>query len=165
VVVPLVEIGSLDDPSVLEEALRNVDRYDWVVFTSASGVAAVRDRLPAGASLRHARVAAVGPATARAVQELGTTVAFVPDRFEAAAIADGLGELAGRRILLPQADAASPALADELRRRGALVDAVVAYRTLAFEPASDELAGLTRSSSRAARPRAASQPSPEARRP
>ena len=144
VLVPLVETCALEDPSVLEEAVRRVDRYAWIVFTSATAVAAVRDRLPAGGALRGARVAAVGPATAAAVAELGTAPAFVPDRFEAASIAEGLGELAGLRVLLPQADAASPALADELRRRGALVDAVVAYRTRTLAPSSEELTELRR---------------------
>jgi uroporphyrinogen III methyltransferase/synthase len=141
-VVPLVGVGSLEDPSELDGALARLDRYEWIVFTSANGVAAVRDRLPAGTGLGGLRVAAVGPATAAAVGELGIEPAYVPERFEAAAIADGLGDLDGVQALLPQADAATPELATELGRRGALVDAVVAYRTVQVEPSDDELEEL-----------------------
>ncbi len=132
--VPFVEIAPLDDATALDAALARLESYDWVVLTSANGVAAVRDRL-AGNSLPDAtRVAAVGPVTAAAVRTLGLEAAFVPDRYAAEEIAAGLGPLQGVRILLPQADVASPSLAVELRSRGALVDAVAAYRTIPVEP-------------------------------
>jgi len=141
VLVPLVRIEPAEDASALESALDELDRYDWVVFTSVNGVASVRDR---GAALRGVRVAAVGPATADAVRALGSEPAFVPDRFQADEIVAGLGSLEGARVLLPQADMASPQLAEELRERGAEVDAIVAYRTVAVEPSEAELEELER---------------------
>jgi len=142
--VPLVEIAPIEDASALDAALARLESYDWVVFTSANGVAGARQRL-AGKSLPEGtRVAAVGPATAEAVRTLGLEAAFVPDRFAAEEIAAGLGPVQGVRILLPQADIASPNLAVELRSRGALVDAVAAYRTVAVEPSRDELVELER---------------------
>jgi hydroxymethylbilane synthase len=139
VVVPLVRVEPPEGGAALEGALRELDRYDWVVFTSANGVAAVGAR---AGSLKGARVAAVGPATAAAVRGLGCEPAFVPDRFAAEAIPAGLEPLAGARVLLPQADIADLALADALRARGATVDAVAAYRTVEVELAPDELAEL-----------------------
>jgi uroporphyrinogen-III synthase len=142
IVLPLVSVAPSSDSSVLREAIGELERYEWVVFTSANGVAAVRDQLPDSASLACVRVAAVGPATAAAIRDLGSEPAFVPDQFEADAIADGLGPLDGCRILLPQADIAPPRLADELRARGAIVDAIAAYRTRALTPSPGEIAEL-----------------------
>jgi uroporphyrinogen III methyltransferase/synthase len=132
-VVPLIEIGPTEDPRALDAALDDPGSYDWIVFTSANGVAAVAERL--WVSLEGLRVAAVGPATAAAVRALGIEPAFVPGRFGADDIADGLGPLDGAQVLLPQADIADPGLAEELRARGATVNAVAAYRTVEIEPA------------------------------
>jgi len=139
VVIPLVRIEPLEDETGLAAALGDLDRYDWVVFTSANGVAAVR-RL--AANLGEAKVAAVGPATASAVRTLGLKASFVPERFAAEEIVAGLQPLEGTRILLPQADVADSGLADELRKRGAIVDAIPAYRTVEVEHAASELAEL-----------------------
>ena len=130
-IVPLIEIRPAEDRRALEEAVRDMPRYDWIVLTSVNGVSAVSDGLvgPGGS----ARVAAVGPVTADAVRRHGVEPAFVAAR-ASDDIAGGLGELDGRRVLLPQADIADPALAEELRGQGAQVDVVVAYRTVHVEP-------------------------------
>lgn len=143
-VVPLVEIAPVEDSTELDHAVRKLGRYDWIVFTSVNGVAAVRERLQAPDQLATVRVAAVGPATAAAVGELGIETAFVPKEYEGGALADGLSALDGQRVLLPQGDLASPVLAEELRDQGAIVDAVVAYRTVARQPSEDELGELER---------------------
>ena len=127
-VVPLVDVREADSRA-LDAAFE--EERDWIVFTSANGVRAVGERLHRAG---RARFAAVGPATAAALRDVGVEPAFVPDRFAADAISDGLGKLAGARVLLPQADIADPALADELRARSAVVEALVAYRTVAIEP-------------------------------
>jgi uroporphyrinogen-III synthase len=135
-VVPLVEIHGVELPADLDAW-----GYDWIVLTSANGVAACRELLGAA---RGARLAVVGPATAEAARALGVEPAFVPERFAADAIADGLGELGDARVLLAQADLADPALAQELRARGAAVDTVVAYRTVPRAPSEEEKAVLDR---------------------
>jgi uroporphyrinogen-III synthase len=139
--LPLVAIEALSDADLdsLRAALRDIERYDWVVFTSANGVAVAR-RL--GADLGEARIAAVGPATAAAVRELDLEPSFVPERFAGAQIVPGLEPLSGARILLPQADIADPELAEELRNRGATVEAIPAYRTVEVERSAPELAEL-----------------------
>lgn len=130
--VPLIEIRPLEDLRVLDEAVSDPAGFDWVVFTSENAVHAVGIRL--GGPLARARVAAVGPATADAVRNFGVEPAFVPDRFAAEDVSGGLGELRGTRILLPQADIADPTLAEDLRRAGADVTPVVAYRTVETTP-------------------------------
>jgi len=132
-IVPLIEIRPTEDRRPLDAAVENLAGYAWVVFTSVNGVAAVGDSLgPVGLGTR---IAAVGPVTADAVRTLGVEPAFVGDG-ASEDIAGGLGPLEGTRVLLPQADIAGPRLADELRERGATVDAVVAYRTIQVEPPS-----------------------------
>ena len=135
--VPLIEVVPLDDDSELRRLVGSGE-HDWIVFTSANAVRA------AGGVVRQvpARVAAVGPATANAVRELGVEPAFVPERFAAGEIADGLEPLAGVRILLPQSEIAERSFADTLRARGATVDVADAYRTVGLEPSAGELAQL-----------------------
>ena len=130
-IVPLIEIRPAEDRAALEAAARDMGGYDWIVLTSVNGVAAVADGL-AGLSA-SARVAAIGPVTAEAIRSHGIEPAFVAAR-ASDDIAGGLGALEGARMLLPQADIADPALAEELRGQGAMVDVVVAYRTVLVEP-------------------------------
>ena len=136
-VVPLIAIEPVESVA-LRHAFAG-GPYDWVVLTSANAVAAIGDRLRA---FDRARVAAVGPTTAEALRGLGVEPSFVPERYAADAVADGLGELDGARVLLPQADIADPALAERLRARGATVDVVVAYRTVAVEPGAEGVRAL-----------------------
>ena len=131
-IVPLIEIRPVEDPRALDAAVENLSSYDWVVFTSINGVAAVGERLSKIGA--ETRVSAVGPVTADSVRDLGVEPSFVAQR-ASEDIAAGLGPLEAARVLLLQADIADPRLADELRERGATVDAVVAYRTIQVEPA------------------------------
>ena len=128
-IVPLIEIRPAEGRA-LEDAIDTMASYDWVVLTSVNGVAAVAKGL---AGLAGSQVAAVGPVTAAAIQELGVAPAFVAKR-ASDDIAEGLGDIAGKRVLLPQADIAEAHLAEELRGRGADVETVVAYRTILVEP-------------------------------
>ncbi len=119
-------------PDRLDAALREAERYDWIVVTSAYGARTVADRLRAlgGPRPRRPRWAAVGPATGRALVEAELGPVTIPPRYLTEAIADVLGEVAGRRILLARSDLATPRLAELLRARGAQVDEVVAYHTV-----------------------------------
>jgi uroporphyrinogen-III synthase len=128
-IVPLIEIRPAEGRA-LEDAIDTMSSYDWIVLTSVNGVAAVAKGLTGVAG---SQVAAVGPVTALAIQELGIEPAFVAKR-ASDDIAEGLGDITGKRVLLPQADIAEPHLAEELRGRGADVETVVAYRTILVEP-------------------------------
>ena len=128
-IVPLIEIRPAEGRA-LEDAIDTMSSYDWIVLTSVNGVAAVAKGLTGVAG---SQVAAVGPVTAAAIKELGIEPAFVAKR-ASDDIAEGLGDIAGKRVLLPQADIAEAHLAEELRGRGADVETVVAYRTILVEP-------------------------------
>ncbi len=130
---PTVRIEAAD-PGPLDEALRSLDGFDWVVFTSANGVEALFARLGAAGkdarALDGRKVAAIGPVTAQALQQRGVEPALVPGEYVAEAILGALGEVRGLRFLLPRADIAREALAAGLKERGALVTEVAAYRTV-----------------------------------
>lgn len=138
--VPTVEIDTASSAADLDRMLDTLHTADWLVITSANGATALADRLRAnGRSLpSDLRVAAVGPATADALRASGIRVDHVPKQYLTVAIVDGLGDLAGRRVVLARADAATPALRDALRARGARVEEVVAYRTVEGPAASRE---------------------------
>jgi uroporphyrinogen-III synthase len=132
--LPAISIEPIEDTTRLDEAIRELSAYDWIVLTSANGVRAVAERLRALGigwdSRRRARIAVIGPATAAALAAQDVSSDAMPTRFIAEAIVDVLGNVAGQRILLLRADIARTHLADELRVRGADVDEVPAYRTV-----------------------------------
>ena len=150
--VPAVQIAPPEDPAPLATAVRSLAAYDWLAFTSANAVRAVAGQLTAlGSALPGGlRVAALGPSTARAFEELfpGRRVDVQPPAdHHADGLADALvqaGDLAGRRVLLPLSDRARDVLARRLREAGAQPETVIAYRTVVgvseavvLAPASD----------------------------
>jgi uroporphyrinogen III methyltransferase/synthase len=124
---PTIELHAPDEWSGVDEALRSAGRFDWVVFTSANGVAFTRRRLFDlgfdARALGSAKIATIGDVTAAAVRrELCLNVDLCPESFVAEALADAFekaGEAAGRRFLLLRADIARPVLRDRLQRAGA----------------------------------------------
>ena len=152
--VPTVAIAAPTDGS-LDVALARIADIDWLVVTSANGVAPLTGRVPASA-----RVAAVGPATAAALASAGIRVDHVPDDYLSAAVASGMGDLRGCRVLLARSDAATPQLHEALVGAGALVSEAIAYRTIEAPPESrdplrralqDRLNGIVFSSASAVR--------------
>lgn len=137
VVRPTIAHAPPDDPAALAEAVSRLEAgmYEWLLLTSATAVEAVAQAL-AGRAPRlggrvSLRIGAVGPATAAACAALlGVEAAVVPERFVGDELALALGDPAGRRVLLPNADLARPALEERLRAAGAAVDRVVAYKTV-----------------------------------
>lgn len=132
---PTIRIAPASDYGPLDAALRRLQDYGWVVFTSRNGVAAVINRLAAlgrtPSALAGAGLAVIGPGTAEALGAHGLRAEVAPEEFRAEAL---LAALAGRdlrnmRILLPRASIAREVLPDGLRRLGAVVDVVTAYET------------------------------------
>jgi len=137
VTAPVIRIEPLADLAPLRAALAGLSRYRWLVFTSQNTVDIVCDRLPAWGleprQLGRVAVAAIGPATAEALQRRGVTPDLVPDRFVAEAVVAAIaarGGLAGSRVLVPRALEARDALPQGLRACGAVVDVIPVYRTV-----------------------------------
>jgi uroporphyrinogen III methyltransferase/synthase len=144
--LPTIRIVPPDDWAPLDSAIAGLSRTDWIVFTSANGVGFFWERLRAAGldarTLHGVRVAAIGPATAAELEAHGLLADYVPGEYVAEAVAAGLGDVRGLRVLLPRADIARPALATLLRQGGAEVVEAPAYRTLRPEMDPGELREL-----------------------
>ncbi|HEU5439445.1 MAG TPA: uroporphyrinogen-III synthase [Ktedonobacterales bacterium] len=144
--LPAIDIAALEDTSALDAALRELASFDWIALTSVNGVAALDGRLRAlglGWGARGlARIAAIGPATAAALEDCGVVADLVPAEYVAEAILDGMGNVAGQRVLLARADIARRTLAEGLRVRGAEVVELAAYRTIPRAPEPERLRAL-----------------------
>ena len=136
--LPTIEIRPPADSAPLDRAIAELDAYDWLIFTSANGVRFFLERLdrsrPICAQLR-AQICAIGPATRAAVEALHLKVDLMGKEYVAESLLEAFAahDLAGKRILLPRAAVARDLVPDELARRGAHVDVVEAYRTVAPE--------------------------------
>ncbi len=139
---PVIQIEAPTDPAPIREAVSRLESYRWILFTSANGVRAFRDRLFEqgldARSLSGLRVGAIGPATAACLRDVGITADLVPPRYVAESMLEALRERdswSGVPVLLPRAREARDLLPDGLRDLGAHVDVVEAYRTDPVDPA------------------------------
>ena len=145
-VLPLISFAEPEDFAPLDRAIEGMEQFDWMILTSAQAVRAVARRakqlhrtlVGAGSRLR---VACVGPVTAEAGKKENLPVEHVAATHNAVALAEELGsQLAGARVFLPRSDRANPDLPAALKKHGAEVTEVIAYRTL--RPAETETGKL-----------------------
>jgi len=138
---PTIEVVPPESWDPLDAAIRQLSRYDWLLFTSANGVKYFLERLDNGGKdvrdLRGLRIGAIGPGTAGAWSAMGIKPDLVPDEYRAEAVVEAMARFGvkGRKILLPRAVKAREILPEALREMGAEVDVVPAYRTV--RPAHD----------------------------
>jgi len=140
VLQPMISFHPPTDFAPLDQALRDLRAFDWLLLTSANAVRALVDRsqsleLDVRNSFAAVRIAALGPVTAEAARQAGLPVSHVAKKHQGLALAEEFAaELARKRVLLPRSNLASSDLPDALRRLGAHVTEVIAYRTFAAEP-------------------------------
>jgi uroporphyrinogen III methyltransferase / synthase len=138
--LPLVSFSAPEDYAPLDAALRRWNEFDWVLFTSANAVLSVIGRSASSRiSIRRTgdrpRVATVGPATNDEATRAGLSVNHVAKTHLGIALAEEFGpQVRDKNVFLPRSDRANPDLPAALKRLGARVTEVVAYRTL---PPSD----------------------------
>src|SRR5262245_38463415 len=126
---PTIQIVPPKSWKPVDDAIRRLQSYQWLLFTSANAVEQFMDRM--GERRPSTPIAVVGSATAAKLGEWGLKAALVPSDFRAEGLLDAFPEnLVGIRILFPRAEVARELLPDELRRRGATVDVVSVYRTV-----------------------------------
>ena len=138
---PMIRIAPPDDYGPLDDACNRAGTFDWIIFSSANAVDSFIQRLLATPhdlrSLRSVKLCAVGPATAERLAKYGLKVDLTPAEYRAESVLNALAmgrELQGSKVLLPRADIGRELLADELRKQGADVTEVIAYRTVIVEP-------------------------------
>jgi uroporphyrinogen-III synthase len=142
--VPVLEIQPPASYEALDRALGEFSTFNWAIFTSANAVRALADRAAQlnveVANAASLNVAAVGAATADALRKIGFEVAFIPESYVAESLLEGMArQLAGKRVLLARAAVARDVIPDALRREGASVDVVDAYRNGVPAEAPEEL--------------------------
>ncbi len=130
----------------LDNALSQLELYDWLIFTSENGVRFFMERLEIGDwRLEHLpKIATVGTATQKLLTENGIPVDFVPDKFMSEQMVLGLGDIANKRILLPRAKIGRPELVTMLTERGAVVDDIALYDTVTAVPTPEACAELAK---------------------
>ena len=133
--IPFIEIRQPRSFRPLDSALKNLGRYDWLILTSVNGVEAMWERLNKlrlkNTSLNHLRIAAIGPATKKAIEQRGCKVDVVPKEYVAESVVNSLrNRVKGKRVLLVRAKVARDVIPRQLRKAGALVDVVEAYETV-----------------------------------
>jgi uroporphyrinogen-III synthase len=168
--VPFIEIRKPRSFKALDDALKNLGTYDWLILTSVNGVDAMWERISKlcvisnrkreghdssleralseadksngaarlGANARvstpegsRLRIAAIGPATKKAIEQRGWKVDIVPKEYIAESVVRSLkSKVKGKRVLLLRAKVARDVIPQELRKAGALVEVVEAYETV-----------------------------------
>jgi uroporphyrinogen-III synthase len=133
--IPTIEIVPPQSFQPLDKALKKIHAYDWLILTSVNGVEALRRRMDKvevdAGLLRRLKIAAIGPATAAAVEALSAKVEVVPEEYVAESVVDALrSRVFGKKILLVRAKVARDVIPQELRKAGAEVDVAEAYETV-----------------------------------
>ena len=147
--IPFIEIRRPSSFKALDATLRNLTDYDWLILTSVNGVDAMWDRLAKlrlrKDNLKRLRIAAIGPATRRAIEQHGIKVDVVPKEYVAESVVRSLRRrVRGKCVLLVRAKVARDVIPRELRKAGAHVDVVEAYETVVPQSSRERLQNALR---------------------
>ena len=133
---PTIRIMPPEDYNDLDRAIENIDKYHWVVFTSANGVKFFFERFCKLRNdirdLKGVKICTIGPATQARVEGYNIRVDMVPEEYISDGVVDAFRDMdvAGENVLLPRAEVAGNIIPDGLSALGANVDVAVAYRTV-----------------------------------
>ncbi len=133
--MPVIKINPPENWGELDKAIEELNRFDWVIFTSVNAVDIFWKRLKArkldARRFSSAKIAAIGSATAAALEDRGLLVDYMPKTYTSRGLVAGLKKqgVSGSRVLLPRADIAGDELNEGLIKLGAKVRQVTAYRT------------------------------------
>jgi uroporphyrinogen-III synthase len=133
--IPFIEIRPPRSYKALDDSVKLVGEYDWLILTSVNGVNAMFDRMATlnvpTSELERVKIVAIGPATRKAIEQRGLKVALTPKEYVAESIVEALsGKVKGARVLLCRAKIARDVIPRELRKMGAYLDVVEAYETV-----------------------------------
>lgn len=134
ILFPTIRVVSPKSYRRLDQSIRNLNSYDWLIFTSVNGVEWFiarfkrifrNEKFP-----NRLKTCAIGPATAGAMIQLGLPVTKISKKYVAESILKEITKPKGKKILIPRASVAREVLPISLRNKGAQVDVVEAYRTI-----------------------------------
>lgn len=146
ILLPVIGIAPPLDPHPLRRAASRSNEYDWIIFTSANAILAFVAELPFAAYECKPRIATVGAATRETAERHGLPVTITPDKYVAESLAAAFAQepLNNRRILIPSAAVTRDVVAVDLRKRGAQVEVVEAYRNVIPAEAEDQARAVLR---------------------
>jgi uroporphyrinogen-III synthase len=151
--IPFIEIRPPRSFRPLDAVLSKLATYDWVILTSVNGVNALFERMAnkrlEPSALAHLKIAAIGPATRKAIEHRGLRVSVTPKEYVAESVVSALHQrVENKRVLLVRARVARDVIPRELRNAGAEVDIVEAYETVAPRASASRLRSLLASKTR-----------------
>jgi uroporphyrinogen-III synthase len=151
--IPFIEIRKPRSYKPLDSALKNLRDYDWLILTSVNGVDALWDRVRkfrlTKKHFKHLKIAAIGPATKKAIERRGIKVNVVPEEYVAESVVESLrDQVAGKGVLLARARVARDVIPRELRKLSAKVDVVEAYETVIPQSSRTRLQTILRNPKR-----------------
>ena len=134
--IPSICTVPMEDQSRLYEAMEHLSSYQWIVFTSPTGVEIFWQELlkcrKDVRSLGNVKIAVIGEGTAKKLRQAGVYPDLMPEVYDG----DSLGALlaeqleGGERILIPRAEKGNENLVRLLKEKNAVVEDVPTYRTL-----------------------------------
>jgi uroporphyrinogen III methyltransferase / synthase len=133
---PTIRIAPPSDWSGLDQAIRRIEEYNWILFTSPNGVRFFFDRLEnSGLDIRILKgihIGVIGPATAQALTGLHLRPDLIPEKYQAEHLLEALSRIpfSNQKVLIPRAEQAREVLPEGLRQMGADVSVVPTYQTL-----------------------------------
>jgi uroporphyrinogen-III synthase len=140
--IDTVEFLPPEDWSLVDGALTGLKDFDWLLFTSPTGVEFFAKRMKALSKALpwhgNPAVAAVGEKTSAALEKEGIKADFVPSQYLTTALAEQLPRTRGKRLLLLRADVGDPEVCAILERAGFRVDDLTVYRTSSVEGGEDD---------------------------
>jgi uroporphyrinogen-III synthase len=147
--IPFIEIRRPHSFKPLDEALKSLASYDWLILTSVNGVEAMWERMKklrlGNRAVRYPSIAAIGPATKSAIEKQAIRVDVVPKEYIAESVVRSLkNKIKGKHVLLVRAKVARDVIPRELRKAGALVDVVEAYETVVPHSSRQRLRSVLR---------------------
>jgi uroporphyrinogen-III synthase len=147
--IPFIEIQPPSSWRPLDQAIARLLDYDWLILTSVNGVQALFARLhklgKSEADLLHLNIAAIGPATRKAIESRGLPVDVMPEEYVAESVVGELWQqVRGKNILLVRAKIARDVIPKDLTEAGAKVDVIEAYETVLPESSRAELLNVLR---------------------
>ena len=134
--LPSIRTVPLEDQSGLIAALDKITSYQWLAFTSPTGVEIFFDELKKAhkdiRSLAGIRIAAIGQGTARVLEDRGILVDLIPEVYDGDSLGEALAAAlhGGEQILIPRASKGNANLVKTLKEHGAGVDDVPIYETV-----------------------------------
>lgn len=132
---PTIEIVPVRNTQPVDDALKNISSYDWMMFTSSNAVRGIASRMKAlgldSRALARLKLGVNGPSTARALSEIGINADLIPNEYLASAMVELLQSegITPSNVLFPRSDIGRETLPNGLRELGSNVDEVIAYST------------------------------------